>query len=77
MVTVTIPQKEYADLVKRQKKIERELKAVKHLMHSEFDETRIRTDALHRWDRISRDLDKGDGHFFSSMKDMRKWLQAL
>ena len=77
METVTIPKKEYQGLIKRQEKIEAELDIVKKILHYETDEKQIKPAVLKRWEKISRDMDKNRGRSFSSLKDMKKWLQNL
>lgn len=77
MEIVTIPKKEYQILVKRQEKIEAELDMVKKILRYETDEKQIKPAVLKRWEKISRDLDKSSGRSFSSLKDMKKWLQNL
>ena len=77
METVTIPKKEYQNLIKRQEKVEIELDTVKKILRYEVDEKQIKPAVLKRWEKISRDLDKDNGHSFYSLKDMKEWLQNL
>lgn len=77
METVTIPKKEYLNLIKRQEKIEVELDTVKKILRYETDEKQIKPAVLKQWEKISHELDKGRSHSFSSLKDMKKWLQNL
>ena len=77
MQTVVIPKREYHNLVERQIKIEKELRAVREIVRHEMTEDRIRPEVLARWEKISRDLDQGKGHTFSSVSRMRTWLKNL
>ncbi|MBI2121947.1 MAG: hypothetical protein HYT98_02385 [Candidatus Sungbacteria bacterium] len=65
MNTVTIPKKEYYTLVSRQEKMEEELDILKTMVRAEIDEGYIRPTILRRWERISRDLDRGKGRVFN------------
>jgi hypothetical protein len=76
MTTVTLPIKIYQTLLKRQEKVEEELGAIRKIIRSEWDGL-IRPQALKRWERISRDLDKGSGRSFTSLAEMKKWLRKL
>lgn len=77
MQTVAIPQKEYQGIVERQMRIEKELRVVKEMLRQEIEEEQIRPEVLARWERISRDLDRGKGQAFSSVSEMRSWLKRL
>ncbi|MBI3420877.1 MAG: hypothetical protein HY006_02335 [Candidatus Sungbacteria bacterium] len=77
MQTITIPKKEYQGIVRRQAKIEQELRAVRKVLRREIDEAEIRPAVLSRWEKISRDLDDGKGLAFSSVSKMRDWLKSL
>ena len=77
MSTVTIPKIEYKTLVRRQARVERDLDILKKLVQSEIREEQILPSVLKRWERISRDLDRGKGRSFSSAKAMKKWLKDL
>lgn len=77
MSTATITKKEYTHLLKRQEKIEEELDVVKKILRAEAEEVHIKPTVLKRWERISRDLDRGKGRSFSSLKEMRGWLKSL
>lgn len=72
-----ITQKEFKQLVRRQGRVERELKVLKEVVRQEMDETQIRPAILKRWEQISRDLDSGKGHTFGSVTEMQNWLKAL
>lgn len=43
----------------------------------DFDEANIFPDILRHWENISDEIDCGKGHFFSSVKEMKKWLKDL
>lgn len=73
----TITKKEFQWLVRRQDKIEAELSLVKEVVHQQVEEERIKPAVLKRWERISRDLDRGKGHRFSSLSEMHRWLKNL
>lgn len=78
MNIATIPKKEYEALARRQRKVEKELNMVKALLKREIDDEQIKSSALKRWERISRDMDNGKiGHIFYSLQEMRKWLKSL
>lgn len=75
MTTIVIPKKEYLNLMRRQMRIEKELCVLRKVLQAEIGEERIRPAALKRWDRISRDLDRGKGRSFASVREMRAGLQ--
>jgi len=77
MPTLATPRTEYNELLKRQRKFEEEFNVLKAVVQDEIEESRIRPSVLRRWDRISRDLDKGQGYIFSSTKDALRWLKNL
>ena len=77
MQTITIPKKEYQGIVRRQARIEQEVRAVKKMLLQERDEVEIRPGVRARWEKISRDLDEGKGLPFSSVSKMRNWLKNL
>ena len=77
MNTVAIPIKSYRDMVRRQERIEREIITVKKMLHDAKEESFIRPALLKRWERISHEIDRGKGHFFSSPEQMRTWLRNL
>jgi len=76
MTTVTIPKSEYMNLVQRQRRIEKKLDFLEKVV-IEDDERYIRPSVLKRWDRISKDLDKGKGTRFLSVKEAKKFLDKL
>ena len=41
------------------------------------DESNIRPEVLRRWDKISRDLDRGKGTQFSSLKEVKNWFKSI
>ena len=74
---VTIAQKEYKQILRRQDKLESEIELIKKAV-LENAESNIKPSALKRWERISRDMDRGKvGHTFTSVQEMRKWLKNL
>ena len=73
----TITQKDYQRLLRRQDKVEAELNLVKKVVHEQVEEERIYPKILKRWERISRDLDRGKGRSFSSLFEMKRWLKNL
>ncbi len=76
MNTITIPKREYQNIVQRQLLLEKEILFIKKgLLQS--DEVLIRPAILKRWERISRELDKGNGRSFNSPKEMKRWLRAI
>lgn len=77
MNTITIPKKEYKNLVRRQATIEKEVDTLKQIVMAEIREERIKPSVLKRWDRISRDMDKGKGYSFSSPQEAVAWLKKL
>lgn len=72
---MTQKDKEYKELFRRQNKLEDAFEALRKVVDSEFDEDRIRSSALKKWERISRDMDKGKGKFFNSPEEAKKWLK--
>lgn len=77
MNTVTIPKKEYKSMIQRQQKLEREMSAVKSLLRQEIGEEQIKPSVLKRWERISHEMDRGKGYFFSSPKEALSWLKKI
>lgn len=77
METLTIPKKEYRHLLRRQVKIEEDIRVVKEVLRNEINGENIQPATLKRWERISSDLDAGKGRIFSSLRDMRLWLRNL
>lgn len=76
MVTVTIPKKQYQNILQRQSLLEKEMGVLRKILF-ELDEINIKPSALRRWERISHDLDQGIGRSFSSLTGMKKWLKNL
>lgn len=74
---ITITQKEFKHLIRRQGRVEQELEVLKKIVRQEVDETQIRPAVLKRWERISRDIDRGKGRVFDSAAEMRSWLKSL
>ena len=77
MNTIIIPKKEYYTLVNRQERMEEELVVLKTMVRAEIDEGYIRPSILRRWERISRDLDRGKGRVFKSAREMHEWLKKI
>ena len=77
METLTIPKKEYHHLLRRQAKIEQDLRVVKRVLRDEMNDERVKPEVLKRWERISGDLDAGKGRAFSTLRSMRVWLRDL
>jgi len=77
MITVTIPKKEYRNLIRRQERVEEELDILKKVVRREIQEQQIVPSVLKRWERISHDLDRGKGRSFSSAREMERWLKHL
>lgn len=75
MPVVTTPN-EYKHLIKRQDRVEAELNFLKQLVLSD-DEKFIKPSVLKKWEKISRDMDKGKGLFFDSVADMKNWMKNL
>lgn len=73
----TITSQEYKYLVRRQERIEKEIRVLREVVNQEAGEALIRPAVLKRWERISRDLDRGKGRAFSSPAEMRRWLKRL
>lgn len=77
MDTITLPRQTYKTLLKRQECTEKELEMIKALMKMHMEDLSIRPAVLKRWERISRNLDRGKGRSFTSVEEMRKWLARL
>ena len=77
MNTATISKKEYEMLLQRQRKVEEELDIVKSLLKQEINEEQINPSVLKRWERISCDLDRERGRFFSTTQDALAYLKNL
>jgi len=73
-MTLTI-QKAYKEILRRQDKLEAAFDVIKQLVDSEFEDSHIRASALRKWEKISREMDKGKGTFFNSPEEARKWLR--
>lgn len=76
MNTITIPKKEYQNIIQRQSLIEKEMVFLRKTIF-EIDEINIKPSVLRRWERISHELDRGQGRSFSSLKGMKEWLGSL
>lgn len=73
-----ITQQQYKNLVERQEEVEREINVLKNVMRQTVtEEDLINPVMLQKWEKISRNLDKGRGRSFSSLQKMRKWLSDL
>ena len=57
--------------------MEKELGALKQVIHAALIEEQVRPSVLKRWERISRDLDRGRGRVFASVGEMNKWLKGI
>ncbi|OGF93352.1 hypothetical protein A3G54_00425 [Candidatus Giovannonibacteria bacterium RIFCSPLOWO2_12_FULL_44_15] len=69
--------KEYKEILRRQNKLEMELELIKKTVLAN-DESNIKPSVLKRWDRISRDMDRGKvGRTFNSVQEAKKWLKNL
>ena len=73
----TITEREYKNLVQRQAKVEGDLNILKKIVLLEAEEENIRPVVLRRWEKISRDLDRGRGRSFDSAKEVKKGLKHL
>jgi len=62
-------------LFSRQERTEKELGALKEVVRAALIEEQIRPSVLKRWERISRDIDRGKGRFFRSIDEVNKWLK--
>jgi hypothetical protein len=76
MATITIPKKEYQNIIQRQSLLEKEMSFLRKILF-EMDEINIKPSVLRRWERISRELDSGQGRSFSSFREMKGWLRNL
>jgi len=76
MNTITIPKKEYQNIIQRQSFIEKEMAFLKKSF-LEFNEVNIKPSVLQRWERISRELDRGHGRSFFSVEEMKEWLRKI
>ena len=72
-----ITSQEYKNLMRRQERIEHELVVLREVVKQEAGEALIRPAVLRRWERISRDIDRGKGRVFESAVEMRNWLKRL
>lgn len=77
MDTIILPRQTYKTILKRQERTEKELETIKALVKMQAEDFSIRPAALKRWERISRNIDGGKGHSFTSVEEMRKWLLRL
>ena len=59
MNTTTLQKKEYKDLVRRQSRVEKELAMLSEVIKQQAEDGLIRLSTLKKWERISRDLDRG------------------
>lgn len=73
----TITQKEYTNLVRRQERVEAEIGVLKKIVRDEITGSEIKPVVLRKWERISRDLDRGKGRSFASGKAAQKWLKSI
>lgn len=77
MNTITLPRQTYKTLLKRQERTEKELETVKDLIKMYIEDLPVRPAALKRWERISRNMDRGKGRSFTSLEEMKKWFARL
>ncbi len=77
MNIITLPKKQYETLIRRQERVERELALLREVVKEQAEDDLIRSPVLKKWERISRDLDRGRGRSFASLKEMKAWLRAL
>lgn len=77
MNLITLPQKQYKTLIRRQEQVERELTILKEVVKEQAEDDLIRFSALKKWERISRDLDRGKGRVFKSQKEVKAWFRNL
>ena len=77
VIMPVITQKNYQNIVRRQNKIEDEIDTLKRLIIAEIREESIRPSVLKKWDKISRDIDRGNGRAFQSAMEMKNWLKTL
>ena len=77
MNTTTLQKKEYKDLVRRQSRVEKELAMLSEVIKQQAEDGLIRLSTLKKWERISRDLDRGGGRIFNSRKEVKSWFKNL
>ena len=77
MNTTTLQKKEYKDLVRRQSRVEKELAMLSEVIKQQAEDDLIRLSTLKKWERISRDLDRGRGRVFNSRKEVKSWFKNI
>lgn len=76
MGTITIPKTEYQNIIKSQVKLSRRLDLMQKMI-SEFITDEISPEYVKKLNRISAQMDKGEGIRFSNPKEMKKYLSNL
>lgn len=76
MATVTLSQRKYDALLKRQDEVQNEIARLKHIVF-EFAQDEVRPSTLKRLNSRSLDIEKGAGKKFSNIKAFKQYLRAL
>lgn len=76
MVAVTLSQKKYSALLKRQEQVRNEVAHLKSIV-LELAQDEVRSSALKRLNAQSLDIEKGGAKKFSSIKAFKQYLRAL
>lgn len=76
MATVTLSQRKYDALLKRQEQVQGEVARLKHIVF-ELAQDEVRPSALKRLNSRSLDLEKGAGKKFLGIKAFKQYLHAL
>ena len=76
---VTVPERAFNDILKRQKRVDVALaklqETVESMRHDE--EYEIRPNVIARWERQSKLMDQGKGIHFKNMKEYRAYVRSL
>ena len=73
MSTVTIPKTEYQKIMKTQRELSSRVKKLEKVF--EKSELEVKPSVLKRWDKFSKELDKGEGRYFKSAKELKNHLK--
>lgn len=76
MATVTLSQKKYDALLKRQDEVQNEVARLKHIVF-ELAQDEVQPSVLKRLNARSLDIGKGAGKKFSSIKVFKQYLRML
>lgn len=64
-------------MIRRQDRVEHELAILRDVVKEQAEDDLIHPSVLQKWERISKDLDRGKGIVFKSQKEVKAWFKNL